>query len=103
MNKVYILVHESYAYWDNEYDVNFKTFKDKESAMNYLKIMKQEFIDDACDHENLTVEELRNAYESDDGYVYAFEDEEDYFRIDIEDYGYDCAYIDVQDVMSFNI
>jgi hypothetical protein len=103
MNKVYILVHESYAYWDNDYDVNFKTFKDKESAMNYLKIMKQEFIDNACDHENLTVEELRNAYDSDDGYVYAFEDEEDYFRLDIEEYGYDCAYISDQDVMSFNI
>ena len=97
MNKVYILVHESHSYWDNDYNVNFKTFKDKESAMNYLKIMKQEFIDNACDHENLTVEELR------DGYIYAFEDEEDYFRIDIEEYGYDLAYIDDQDIMSFNI
>ena len=103
MNKVYILVHESYAYWDNDYDVSFKTFKDKESAINYLKIMKQEFINDACDYENLTVEELRNSFDNDDGHVYDFEDTEEYFRLDIEDYGYDCAYIDIQDVMSFNI
>ena len=100
--KVYVLVHESYIYMDNDYNVDIKSFKDEKSAINYLSIFKNEILNcylECVDAE--TIEEFR-AYLG--GELYTFDiDDDNWFKIDAEEIGYDILYIEEQDVMEFEI
>lgn len=111
--KVYALIKETYAYWDNEYDSTVKIFTDKVSAMNYLAIEKEAILDEVY-HEIKSILEdadlpatekgLEQLY--DDGnnnYVYDYTNYDDYFRICIEEWGSETLYISEQDVMEFKI
>ena len=91
--KVYTLVHETYGWWDNEYDTTIYTFKDRQSAINYLKILSEALIDDALDHNNITLEDLEN-----NDYDY-FDQEEDYLYIRIEEWGSETLSITKTDLM----
>ena len=51
--KVYTLLHETYGWWDNDYNVDIYTFKDRQSAINYLKILSEALIDDALKHNDM--------------------------------------------------
>jgi hypothetical protein len=100
--KVYVLVHETYGYWANEYDVEIKSFKDKRSAINYLSIWKNEILNYYLeDVDAETVEEFRT-YLGDSLYTFDIEDD-DWFKIDVEDTGYDTLYIEEQDIMEFEL
>ena len=100
--KVYLLVHESYGYWDNDYYVDVKSFKDKQSAINYLTIWKNEMLNGYLeDMEVETIEEYREQL-GDSLYSLDIEDD-DWFKVDVEDTGYDVLYIEEQDVMEFEI
>ncbi len=103
MKKVYLLVHETYVYLDNDYDVSFKVFDDEQSAINYLKILRDECLADICERESTTIENLKQEVEDGSYYIYTFEDEPEYFKIEIEEYGYNCIYVEEQDIMTFNI
>ena len=91
--KVYTLIHETYGWWDNEYDVNIYTFKDRQSAINYLKILSEMLIEDALKHNDMTLEDLRN-----NDYDY-FDQEEDYLYIRIEEWGSETLSIKETDLM----
>lgn len=100
--KVYILVHESYGYWDNDYDVEIKSFKDERSAINFLSIWKNEILNYYLEDVNAeTIEEYR-AYLGDELYTLDIEDD-NWFKIDIEEMGYDILYVEEQDVMEFEL
>lgn len=100
--KVYVLVHEFYGYWDNDYDVDIKSFKDERSAINYLTIWKNEILNGYLEDVNAeTVEEFRS-YLGDGLYTFDIEDD-NWFKIDVEDTGYDILYIEEQDIMEFEI
>lgn len=100
--KVYVLVHETYAYWDNMYDVEIKSFKNERSAINYLSILKNEILNYYLeDVDAKTIEEF-TAYLGDALYTFDIEDD-NWFKIDVEETGYDILYIEEQDVMEFEI
>ena len=100
--KVYLLVHESYGYLDNDYYVDVKSFKDKQSAINYLTIWKNEMLNSyLADMEVETIEEYREQL-GDALYSLDIEDD-DWFKIDVDETGYDVLYIEEQDIMEFKI
>lgn len=101
--KVYLLVRESYVYWDNEHDVSIKTFKDRQSAINYLTIEKEMLLAEAMHELNVTSsEEIRELYENDE-VVYAYENEIDSYYIEIEEWGYDILSVQEHDIMEFDM
>lgn len=100
--KVYVLFYESYAYYDNETRNSLKVFVDKDSALRYFAILKEQLLDNAMEELNLkTVQELEDKFENDGDYIYDYRNEEDYYYIDIEDWGTDRLSILEEDVMSF--
>ena len=100
--KVYILVHESYGYWDNDYYVDMKSFKDKQSAINYLSIWKNEMLNEYLGEiEVETIEEYRE--QLGDALFCLDITDDDWFKIDVDETGYDVLYIEEQDVMKFEI
>lgn len=96
--KVYVLVHESYTWWDNDYETQVYAFKDKPSAINYLAVLREMLLDDALEHNNLTIEDLTN----DDDYMYLDMEDDDYFIIRIEEWGSESLWIKESDVMEMN-
>lgn len=103
MNKVYLLVKESYIYWDNDYDTTFNVFLDKQSAMNYLAVMKEMLLDEAMNELNVTTVKEIEALAEEENTVYDYANKDDYYHIDIEEWGHDYLYIIEKDVMEFNI
>lgn len=100
--KVYILLYESYSYYDNEATNSIKVFADKGSAIHYLDILKEQLLENALEELNLkTVQELEESYENDSEYIYYYANETDYYYINIEDWGTDRLSILEEDVMSF--
>ena len=100
--KVYVLLYESFSYFDNEVTNSIKVFADKDSALQYFAILKEQLLDNALEELNFkTVQELEESYEDNSEYIYYYKNEEDYYYIDIEDYGSDKLSILEEDVMSF--
>ena len=90
--KVYTLVHETYGWWDNDYNVNIYTFKDRQSAINYLKILSEMLIEDALKHNDMKLEDFDYDYNR-------FDQEEDYLYISIEEWGSETLSITETDLM----
>ena len=100
--KVYILLYESYSYYDNEATNSIKVFADKGSAIHYLDILKEQLIENALEELNLkNLQELEESFENDSEYIYSYTNEDDYYYIDIEDWGTDTLSILEEDVMTF--
>ena len=95
--KVYVLIHETYGWWDNDYTTQVYTFKDKQSAINYLAVLREMLLDDALKYNDLTIEDLTN---SDDDYLDIEDD--DSFTISIEEWGSETLWIKESDVMEMN-
>ena len=91
--KVYTLLHETYGWWDNDYNVDIYTFKDRQSAINYLKILSEMLIEDALKHNDMKIEDFEN-----NDYDY-LDQEEDYLYIRIEEWGSDTLSIRETDLM----
>ena len=97
--KVYVLVHESYTWWDNDYTTQVYTFKDKQSAINYLAVLRDTLLDDALEHNDMKIEDFEN---SDDYYMYLDMEGEDFFTVRIEEWGSESLWIKESDVMEMN-
>ena len=107
--KVYALVKESYFYWDGDYETKIELFSNKQDAINYLNIVKESSLEDVYreiydlfENNNLEFTEtnlaiLAERYEDDP--IYEFSNKEDYFRVYIEEWGYDEYYILEKNVM----
>lgn len=103
MNKVYIIVWESYAFMDNDFGTIIEAFNDLESAKIYFEMMKSNTIKEYLDY---------TGYEAIEGLVndeYFYIDEEptsngdQYLYIEYDDYGYDRLRIYEKPVMKFNM
>lgn len=110
--KVYLLIQETYCYEDNGFYVEHWIFKDKQSAINYLSIIKEsilediyELLDSDFDEHSYerTEENLKKLYDSNEYLIYSYSNDPDYFFIDIEDWGYELLKIKEENVMEFNI
>jgi hypothetical protein len=100
--KVYILLYESFSYYENETTNSIKVFADKASAIHYLDILKEQLIENALEELNFkTVQELEESYENDSEYIYYYANEDDYYYINIEEWGTDTLSILEEDVMTF--
>lgn len=100
--KVYVLLYESFSYYDNETTNSIKVFVDRDSALRYFAVFKEQLLDNAMEELNFkTVQELEDSFENDSEYIYDYRNEEDYYYIDIEDWGTDRLSILEEDVMSF--
>ena len=100
--KVYILLYESYSYYDNDVTNSIKVFADKASAIHYLDVLKEQLIENALEELNLkNLQELEESFENDSEYIYYYRNEVDYYYIDIEDWGTDTLSILEEDVMTF--
>jgi hypothetical protein len=88
------LIHESYSYWDENTEFSVCAFKDKASAIIYLKILSEKLINDALEiNEHL----VPNKKEPDDcDYI---DLDEDRLYITIDEWGYEYVNIEEQDVM----
>mgnify|MGYP003299105125 CR=1 FL=1 len=103
MNKVYVLVIEYYIYWDNEHTTKTEVFSDKQSAMNYLQMLKPQSLNDICETTGYTIEELKQ-YHDEGEYVWCFDiNDDDYFHVEVDEYGYDRMYIVEKPIMTFNM
>jgi hypothetical protein len=79
-----------------------KSFKDKQSAINYLTIWKNEMLNEYLEEENVkTIEEYRE-HLGDSLYCLDMADD-DWFKIDVDETGYDVLYIEEQDIMEFEL
>lgn len=95
--QVHILVQEYLSYWDNDFTTNVYAFKDRQSAINFLKVHKEATIDEIMDeYKYKSIDDL-NA----DCDCFEIEDE-DWFCIRLDEYGTECLYISKQDVMEMN-
>lgn len=100
---VYMLIKERYTQWDNDWEASYKVFKDEQSAINYFIIEREALLEDAYHELNVnTVEEIKTLYDNEEE-VYCFTYDDDWYHIEIEDWGYDLLKIEKQDVMEFNI
>ena len=95
--QVHILVQEYLSYWDNDFTTNVYAFKDRQSAINYLKELKESTLEEIMEEYNYKSIDDLNA---DCGY-FEIEDE-DWFCIRLDEYGTECLYISKQDVMEMN-
>ena len=100
--KVYILLYESYSYYDNDSTNSIKVFVDRDSALRYFAVFKEHLLDNALEElDYKTVQELEYEFENDGYHIYDYRNEDDYYYIDIEDWGTDTLSILEEDVMSF--
>ena len=99
--KVYLLIHETYTCSDNDFYFDIKTFQSKQSAMNYLKLLKECILEEILHSLKIkNIEELEYLFETTD-IIYDYQNNNDHFFIDIYDEGSDCLRILEQDVMNF--
>ena len=95
--QVHILVQEYLSYWDNDFTTNVYAFKDRQSAINYLKELKESTLDEIMAEYNYKSIDDLNA-----GCDYFEIEDEDWFCIRLDEYGTECLYISKQDVMEMN-
>ena len=99
----YVLVHESYSYYDNEYGTEIEIFETLDSAKVYFEMIKANIIQEYLDHAELS--NINILLEND----YFYMDEEPtaqgdiYFFVDYEEYGNDRLRIYEKPIMKFNL
>lgn len=95
--QVHILVQEYLSYWDNDFTTNVYAFKDRQSAINYLKELKESTLDEIMnEYDYKSIDDLNANCD-----YFEIEDE-DWFCIRLDEYGTECLYISKQDVMEMN-
>ena len=95
--QVHILVQEYLSFWDNDFTTNVYAFKDRQSAINYLKELKESTLEEIMEENKYdSIERLRIDCD------YLEIEDDDFFGIRLEEYGTECLYISKQDVMEMN-
>lgn len=85
--KVYVIVQETLSWWDNDFFTNVHVFKDRQSALNFLKLLKDSTIEELMDDFKYdTIDDL-NA----DCDCFEIEDE-DFMSIRLEEWGTENIY-----------
>ena len=100
---VYELRHEIYVWEDCETIVKTLLFETKADAIEYLDIKKVDIIDEYCNHLDLpcSVESLRDYINEHDHAYDDLIDDEDYFSVEIEEYGNDKLSVEKKEVLKF--
>ena len=98
---VYELRHDIYIWEDCDTIVKTLLFETKADAIEYLNIKKVDVIDEYCNHLDIpcSIESLKdyiNAYDYDD-----IVEDEDYFYVEIEEYGNDKLSVNKKEVLKF--
>ncbi len=113
MNSLYIVVKETYDYWD-DYKCNIEVFSAKEDALYYFSLLRDNIARNAAiDNEiinnnnanNIIIEEVIQELirqEEENNGVYVTNNEE-YFSVDIEEWGYNKVYIEKKEIMKCDI
>ena len=95
--KVYVVVQETLGWWDNDFYTNVHVFKDRQSALNFLKLLKDSTIEELMDDFNYkTIDDLNADCDNFD-----IEDE-DFMSIRLDEWGSENLYITEEDVMEMN-
>jgi hypothetical protein len=101
--KVYVVLKQTYGYWDNDHCCEINVFKDRQSAVNFLQVLKEDILLDAMNELNVsTIKEIEELYNNNES-VWSFNNENDCFYIDIEEWGYETLDIEEHDVMEFEL
>jgi hypothetical protein len=101
--KVYVVLKQTYAYWDNDHCCNMNVFKDRQSAVNFLQMLKEDILLDAMSELNVsTIKEIEELFHDNES-IWGFSNEPDYFYIEIEEWGYEMLDIEEHDVMKFEL
>jgi hypothetical protein len=100
---VYELRHDIYIWEDCETIVKTLLFETKADAIEYLNIKKADIIDEYCNHLDVSysIESLRNYINASDHTYDDIIDDEDYFSIEIEEYGHDKLSVNKKEVLKF--
>ena len=101
---VYELRHEIYSWEESSTDVYTLLFETEEDAIEYLSIKKVNIIDEYCNHLDLpsSIDALHQYMENDDeSYYNEFADEENYFHVELDEFGFDTLCIEKKEVLKF--
>lgn len=101
----YELRHTIYVWEDCDTTVKTLLFETEDDAIEYLNVKKADLIDEYCKELNIPYSEtkLREHLLSTSEETYNdYCDEDTYFRIEIEEYGYDILDIEKKEILRFN-
>ena len=100
---VYELRHEIYIWEDCETIVKTLLFETEADAIEYLNIKKIDIIDEYCNHLDLpcSVELLKNYINGHNHSYNDIIDDEEYFSVEIEEYGHDKLSVEKKEVLKF--
>lgn len=97
MNKLYLLLHESYGEFDNCYDASVCLFEKYEDGLFYLDEIKQTIIEDyLCESD-----EDINYFIDNEDYCAEIDDHKNYFYIYLEEFGWDRLSLEEHDILKF--
>lgn len=101
---VYELRHTIYVWEECDTTVNTLIFETEEDAIEYLETKKMDLVDEYCKELNLpfSLNTLHQYLSQDDGTYSDITDEETYFYVEIEEYGFDRLEITKKEVLRFN-
>ena len=100
---VYEFRHTIYVWEDCDTTVHTLLFETEEDAIEYLETKKTDIIDEYCKQLNLpySIDELRQYMNGNTDTYDELDDEEGYFRIELEEYGVDTLSIEKKEVLKF--
>lgn len=90
MNKVYLVLHESYGEYDNCYETSVYLFEKYEDGLFYLDEVKQK-----------TIEEFSYDANEDIGRCIEIDERKNYFYIYLEEFGWDRLILEEYDILKF--
>jgi hypothetical protein len=99
MNKVYLLLHETYEEFDNYHDTSVYIFEKYEDGLFYLDEMKQKIIEDYLRESNEDINFFLN--NDDNDYYREIDERKGYFYIYLEEHGWDRLSLEEYDILKF--
>lgn len=99
MNKVFLLLHESYGNFDDLYDSSVYLFEKYEDGLFYLDEIKQTVIEDYLRESNEDINFFLN--NDDNDYDREIDEHKNYFYIYLEEFGWDRLSLEESDILKF--
>ena len=102
---VYELRHTMYIWEDCTTDVNTLLFETEKDAIEYLNIKKIDIIDEYCEHLDLQYSSIalcQYILSTDEETYNNYIEEDDYFYVELEEYGHDSLEITKKEILKFN-
>ena len=101
---VYELRHTMYIWEDCTTDVNTLLFETEKDAIEYLNIKKIDIIDEYCEHLDLQYSSIalcQYILSTDEETYNNYIEEDDYFYVELEEYGHDSLEITKKEILKF--